>query len=77
MKDKKFVVLCVLAVVWIAIFVAMIFGARIHPRVEQMITVLLVGWVAFWTLSFVFSKKQTNPIETNKNGYPTKTKSSK
>lgn len=77
MKDKKFVTVCVLMGIWIAIFVAMLFGVRIHPRVEQLVTVLLIGWVAFWTLSIVFSKNQTNPIETNKNESPTKIKNSK
>jgi len=65
MKDKKFVTLCILAGIWLIVFIAMLFGIRIHPRVEQMVTVLLVGWFAFWTLSFVFTKKPIKPTETN------------
>lgn len=74
MKDKKFVVMCVLGVVWLLIFVATCFGEKIHPRVEQLVTFLCVGWFAYWTLSTLFGKDKTKPTETqNTNANSTKT----
>lgn len=54
MKDKKFVVFCILGIAWLAIFVATLFGAKIHPRMEVVVAVLCVGWFAYWTLSTLF-----------------------
>lgn len=67
MKDKKFAVLCGLGLVWLLIFVAMLFGAKVNPRVEQLITVLCLGWFAFWTVSFI-RNKPTQPSTENDNG---------
>jgi len=55
MKDKKFLVLCGLGLVWLVMFIAMLCGAKIHPRVEILVYVLCVGWFAYWTLSTVRS----------------------
>lgn len=63
MKDKKFVVMCVLGVTWLCIFVATCFGEKIHPRVEQLVTFLCVGWFAYWTLSTLFGKNTNKPTE--------------
>jgi hypothetical protein len=70
MKDKKFAVLCGLGLVWLLIFVAMLFGAKVNPRVEQLITILCLGWFAFWSISWILtSSKSTQP--------PTKTDNAK
>jgi Ca2+/Na+ antiporter len=63
MKDKKFLVLCGLGIVWLAMFVAMLCGAKIHPRVEIMVYVLCVCWFAYWTISTVrdYFRKETPP----------------
>ena len=82
MKDKKFLVLCMLGLVWLAMFVAMLFGAKIHPRVEIMVYVICVLWFAYWTISAVrdYFRKDIptqppqEPTETNThNGNSTKT----
>jgi len=56
MKDKKFAILCVLGSIWALIFVSMLFGAKIPPRVEQMVTVICIVWFAYWTISFLRKK---------------------
>jgi len=68
MKDKKFVVLCVLGIVWLFLFVAMLFGAKVHPRVEQLVSILCLGWFAFWTISYIRIKpvQPTQPTPTEK-----------
>ena len=50
--------MCVLGIVWVLIFGAMLLGAKIHPRVELLVTFLCVGWFAFWTLSMLFNKEK-------------------
>lgn len=83
MKDKKFIVMCTLFAVWIALFLGMVTGGfRVNPKVEYLITFLCIGWFAFWTLSSLkewnnsqdmtdpTSKQTENP---NKNGRTKKT----
>jgi len=69
MKDNKFTVMCILGATWFAIFIATLCGERIHPRVEQMVTFLCVGWFAYWTLTSLFGKEQKPETETTE---PTK-----
>lgn len=66
MKDKKFAVLCGLGVVWLAMFIGMLCGARINPRLEILVWVICVGWFAYWTISTVreYFRKETPPTET-------------
>lgn len=64
MKDKKFTVLCVLGAAWLIVFIGMMFGMKINPKVEQLITFLCVGWFAFWTLSSFRSWKKVGAKET-------------
>ena len=71
MKDNKFRVLCGLGLGWLVIFVAMLLGAKIHPRVEQLVTFLLLGWFAFWTFSVIRSSRKVPPTETKSNGKTT------
>jgi hypothetical protein len=75
MKDKKFLVLCILGLVWLVMFIAMLFGAKIHPRVEIMVYVVCVLWFAYWTVSAVkdYFRKPTN---TNENGNTTQNNNS-
>ena len=63
MKDNKFLVLCALGAIWLLMFVAMLFGAKIHPRVEIMIYAICVGWFAYWTASTIWDyiRKGTPP----------------
>lgn len=63
MKDKKFLVLCILGLVWLVMFIAMLFGAKIHPRVEIMVYVICVLWFAYWTISTVkdYFRSPTQP----------------
>jgi len=63
MKDKKYTVLFILGAIWLVLFVAMIFGARINPRIEQVVAFLCVGWFAYLTISTVkdmFRKDDTS-----------------
>jgi len=61
MKDKKFLVLCWLGVVWLAIFVlTATHSIKLNPRIEYLVLILLVGWFAYWTFSFI----RVKPIET-------------
>lgn len=69
MKDKKFLVLCLLGLAWISMFVAMLFGAKIHPRVEALVYVICIGWFAYWTISFIRSKPE-QPKEPTKDETP-------
>ena len=65
MKDKKFTILCILGAIWLVMFIAMLCGARINPRIEALVAFLCVGWFAFWTLSTVkayFFKNDAPPI---------------
>lgn len=59
MKDKKFTVMIALGAIWVVLFIALMFGAKIHPRVEQLVTFLCVAWFTFWTLSIIFTKNKT------------------
>ncbi len=70
MKDKKFLVLCGLGVVWVIMFIAMLCGAKIHPRVEMMVYAVCVGWFAYWTISSIiniFRKPPAQPTKTETN----------
>lgn len=75
MKDKKFVVMCVLLAVWIALFIGMVTGEfKVHPRVEYLITFLCIGWFAYWTLSSVreyVREQKTNVSQTDPTTKPT------
>ena len=75
MKDKKFLVLCGLGLVWLVMFIAMIFGAKIHPRVEVMVYVLCVCWFAYWTISTVrdYFRKDVPPATPTQPTQPTQT----
>jgi hypothetical protein len=59
-----------LGATWLAIFVAMLFGVKIHPRVEQLVTFLCVGWFAYWTLSYLFGNKSETKTEPEKESVP-------
>lgn len=59
MKDKKFGILCILGIIWLLIFILMIFGIKIHPRIEQLITIFCVLWFGYWTFSYIFSKNES------------------
>ena len=63
MKDKKFLVLCGLGVVWLAMFIGMLSGARINPRLEVLVWVICLSWFAYWTISTVrdYFRKPTPP----------------
>lgn len=71
MKDRKFLVLCGLGLVWLVMFISMLAGAKIHPRVEIMVYAVCVIWFAYWTISTVRaclrkpsappSEKKSNP----------------
>lgn len=63
MKDKKFLVLCGLGLVWLVMFISMLGGAKIHPRVEIMVYAICVIWFAYWTISTVrdYFRKPTAP----------------
>ena len=63
MKDNKFRVLCVLGIVWALLFGAMLFGVKVNPRIEMLVSLICVGWFAYWTLSFIRSKPQSKPTE--------------
>lgn len=64
MKDKKFVILCILGVIWAAIFFGIIAGVRfVNPRLEELISFLLLGWFFYWTISIIRNKPSTT--ETN------------
>lgn len=52
MRDNKFDILVVLGSLWLAIFIAMVFGVRISPRIEQVVTLVCIIWFAYWTISF-------------------------
>lgn len=68
MKDKKFLVLCGLGLAWLLIFVAMLFGAKVNPRIEQLITILCLGWFAFWSISLILTaSKRPQPPTKNDN----------
>ncbi len=53
MKDKKFLVLCGLGVIWLLTLIATLCGAKINPRLEILIWVICVSWFAYWTISTV------------------------
>lgn len=83
MKDNKFAVFCILIMMWISLFIGAMFGMKIHPRFEQLITALCVVWFAYWSLSIVkcYKKTSTNetknkPEDNNSNANTEKTKNS-
>ena len=52
MKDKKFVILIVLALTWIAVFAATAMGElKISPNVERFATVIVLVYFAYWSYS--------------------------
>lgn len=73
MKDNKFTVLCCLGLVWLVVFVAMLFGAKIHPRFELVISLICAGWFIYWTLSVVVDYIKTLPDQSTKQPTETKT----
>lgn len=62
MKDKKFLVLLIIAAVWLLIFGGLLLDIRItNPRFEELITFILFGWFAYWSISTaVSSNKKTD-----------------
>lgn len=57
MKDKKFLVLCILAGVWLLVFVGLLAGVRLtNPKVEELISFVVLAWFAYWTFSLVRNK---------------------
>lgn len=65
MKDKKFAVLCVMGAIWLVIVMAMFFGLRINRNFLIMLTLVPIGWFAYWTLSTVrnLTRKTSTPSE--------------
>lgn len=52
MKDKKFLVMCILLGIWLLLLIGLFTGeGRVNPRVEYLVTFLCVGWFAYWSLS--------------------------
>lgn len=68
MKDKKFLVMVILGVVWLALLIGMFTGEyRVNPRIEYLVTFLCVGWFAYWTLTTIFGSSETvKPTDTTK-----------
>jgi len=60
MKDKKFLILIVLVAIWLVLFLGLLFGMKVNPRLEEALPFLILGWGTYWTLSFLFSKKPTD-----------------
>jgi hypothetical protein len=62
MKDKNFKIMMYLGLAWLAGFIlTLALKAPFLRGVEELITVLCVGWFAYWTLSEVrsFFKRET------------------
>lgn len=64
MKDKKFLILIVLAIAWIVLFLGAAFGdVRVSPSVERLLTFIVLGWFAYWTISTLFWVKKSDSNE--------------
>ena len=64
MKDKKFLILIVLAIVWLLLFFGTVLGdVKLSPNVERFLTVILLAWGGYWTLSTVFWAKKDEPTK--------------
>jgi hypothetical protein len=62
MKDKKFLILIVLAIGWLLLFLGTAFGEiKLNPNVERLLTVIILVWGGYWTLSTVFWAKKDEP----------------
>jgi len=65
MKDKKFLVLILLAIGWLILFAATAFGEiKISPNVERFATVIVLAYFAYWTFSALRWVKIPAPTET-------------
>ena len=63
MKDKKFLILIVLAIGWLLLFAGTALGdIKLSPNVERFATVIEVLWFAYWTLTTVFWAKKDEPV---------------
>jgi len=61
--NNKFKVMCGLGAVWLIMLIAMVTGvAKIHPRVEILVWAICIGWFAYWTISYVWSKPSTPEV---------------
>lgn len=64
MKDKKFVTFVALAIVWLLLFAGTAMGElKVNPRLEQMATVIVLLWGAYWTISMMWPKKKNSTEE--------------
>jgi len=68
MKDKKFLILIVLAIGWLLLFAGTAMGEiKLSPSVERFATVIVLLWGAYWTFSTVFWAKKDEPSTPPKN----------
>ena len=68
MKDKKFLILCVIGSIWLIIFLGLLAGVRlVNPRVEELITFLGLGWFFYWTISVIREKPTEKTTSNNTN----------
>jgi hypothetical protein len=56
-EQKRFKILVGLGIVWLVIFIAMLLGLKINPRVELLVTAICLSWFAYWTVSMLWNKK--------------------
>ncbi len=62
MKDKKFLILIVLAIGWLLLFAGTAMGEiKLSPNVERFATVIVLLWGAYWTFSTIFWAKKDEP----------------
>jgi len=56
--------MCGLGAIWLIMLIAMITGvAKINPRVEILVWAICIGWFAYWTISYVWSKPSTPEVQ--------------
>lgn len=69
MKDTKFNIFLALVAGWVILLILSLFGEKINPKVERILALVAIVWFAYWTISILFKKPNTdsNTDKTNKN----------
>jgi hypothetical protein len=69
MKNKKFLILGGLVLVWVSLYVGLVLDMRINPRIEELVTAILVLWFAIVTVSVIKNNiKQNGDSKEKTNG---------
>ena len=77
MKDKKFVILIVIAVTWLIVFAGTAMGEiKLSPNVERFATVIVLAYFAYWSYSALRWVKKPEQTEEKKDEKSSTTKES-